>query len=722
MFSFMGEITLSQPQAELARLPVESKIFLEGPDGSGKTTAGVARLLGLLERGVPGASVLLLVPQRSLGQPYLHALRTASLPPGSPVALHTLSGLAQRMVELYWPLVGGAAGFGHPDMPPVFLTLETAQYYLARLVRPLFDEGFFASITLDRNRLYSQILDNLNKSAVVGFAHTQIGQRLVSAWGGEPGQARVYQDAQECASRFRQYCLEHNLLDFSLQVELFVGYLWPDEGCRGALLETYRHLIVENLEEDVPVTHDLLAEWLPHLDSCLLIYDQEAGYRSFLGADPRSAYRLKALCPQRVTFTGSFVASPMVIALGERLGRALQTGSQAPASPPPGTSETSDSLPAYQAALSFEVQRFYPQMLDWVAGQVAQLVQDEGVPPEEIAILAPFLGDALRFSLANRLERYGIPARSHRPSRSLREQPPVQCLLTLTYLAHPGWALPALPTQFDLAYALMQSLEGMDLVRAQLLAEKALLRVDGQPRLLPFERVKADLQERVTYRLGERYEHLRQWLEGYAQAPAQELDHFLGRLFGEVLSQPGFGFHANLDAGEAAANLVESAQKFRRVAAVGLADLGKPVGQEYLEMVQDGVIAAQYLRSWRGEAQGAVLLAPAYTFLMSNRPVEVQFWLDVGSRSWYERLYQPLTQPHVLSRNWPDGKHWTDDDEYKTSQEALYRLALGLLARCRHRVYLGLSELGEQGYEQRGLLLRAFQRLLRAAPQEASGV
>ena len=125
-------------------------------------------------------------------------------------------------------------------------------------------------------------------------------------------------------------------------------------------------------------------------------------------------------------------------------------------------------------------------------------------------------------------------------------------------------------------------------------------------------------------------------------------------------------------------------------------------------MVQEGVIAAQYVRSWQAVDEDAVLLAPAYTFLMSNRPVDVQFWLDVGSRGWLERLYQPLTHPYVLSRNWPAGRPWTDSEELESSMQGLYRLASGLLRRCRGRIYLGLSELGEQGYEQRGPLLRAF--------------
>ena len=72
-------------------------------------------------------------------------------------------------------------------------------------------------------------------------------------------------------------------------------------------------------------------------------------------------------------------------------------------------------------------------------------------------------------------------------------------------------------------------------------------------------------------------------------------------------------------------------------------------------MVQDGVVAAQYVRSWQRQPKDAVLLAPAYTFLMSNRPVAHQFWLDVGGTGWWERLSQPLTHPYVLSRRWAAG-------------------------------------------------------------------
>jgi hypothetical protein len=703
----MGDSTLTQNQIQIIEAPLGAKIFLEGPAGCGKTTVGVERMLYLMASGVPGSQILVLLPQRTLGEPYLQALHHPGVLSGGMVSLLTVGGLAQRMVDLFWPLVAAEAGFAYPDDLPVFLTLETAQYYMAHLVRPLLDEGLFDSVTIDRNRLYSQILDNLNKAAVAGFADSEIGERLKQAWVGEAGQLRIYDDVQACASRFREYCLAHNLLDFSLQLEVFWKYLWPLPACREYLQGTYRHLVYDNLEEDTPVSHDLVGEWLPHLDSALLIYDQGAGLRLFLGADPQNALQLKNLCPLHAKLEDSFVTAPQIAMLARGLETQLGPGNSP--QPPAVVDEEPPGL-ELRSALGFKAQRFYPQMLDWVADQIAELVHDEGVSPDEIVVLAPFLSDALRFSLATRLEARQVPARSHRPSRSLREESATQCLLTLAALAHPAWWQ---PTRYDVAYALVQAIEGLDLVRAQILADIVYRGRDGDPSLASFEAIKPIAQERITFRLGGRYEHLRLWLEDYRQGPPEAFDHFLSRLFGELLSQPGYGFHASFDAGRVTATLIESVQKFRWVAGPVLEAEGIPIGREYIEMVRQGVIAAQYVQSWQTQPDGAVLLAPAYTFLMSNRPVDYQFWLDVGSRGWFERLYQPLTHPYVLSRRWTPGRVWTDVDEVQASQEALHRLVLGLLRRCRWKVYLGLSEYSEQGYEQRGPLLKAFWRLLR---------
>jgi superfamily I DNA/RNA helicase len=691
---------INSKQQKAIHLPSTAKIFLEGPAGSGKTTVGIERMLNLMANGVPGNSILVIVPQRILGVPYQEAMNTPGVVAGGMVEIVTISGLAQRMVDLYWPVVATRAGFSKPENPPTFLNLESAQYFMAHLVRPRLDEGYFNSVTIDRNRLFSQIIDNLNKAAVVGFSYQEIGHRLKTAWTGEGGQARVYDDAQTCASEFRNYCLEHNLLDFSLQIEVFWNHLWKANICKDTLVHSYRHLIVDNVEEDVPVTHDLLSEWIPEAESCLVIYDQMAGYRRFLGADPVGAHRLIQKCELSLLFNDTYVCSNEIKALASSLKHTLTHTTPRTLSIDP------------RPALVHETHTFFPQMLDWVVEKIAGAIEEDGVSPKDIVVLAPFLSDSLRFSIVNRLEKKNIPVKTHRPSRSLREEPATLCLLTLASIAHPDWG--TIPAKFDVAHCLMQSIDGLDLIRAKILTEIVYRVKQGKLSLSPFDQIIPATQERISYVLGEKYDYLRLWLEEYQNSGRNELDHFISRLFGEVLSQTGYGFHTSFDKGQVTANLVDSIRKFRRVVGETLAESGIDIGKEYIEMVQDGVIAAQYMPSWQIQEENAVFVAPAYTYLISNYPVDIQFWLDIGNRSWSERLYQPLTHPYVLSRNWPADRPWTDVEEVETSEQVLDALTTGLLNRCRRKVYLGLSEYNEQGYEQRGPLLQAFHRILQS--------
>jgi hypothetical protein len=714
---------VSAPHVVFAPHTGNHTIFLSGPPGTGKTTLAVRRLLHLLEAGIPAEQILILVPQRTLAGPYYDALHRTESPADGTVDIATIGGLARRTLDLFWPLVAKPAGLD-PTQPPRFLTLETAQYYMDRIVEPFAAAGAFDGVTVPRPRLVSQIIDNLNKAAAVGFPPEEIAARLKRAWGGESARLRIYDQVQAVALAFRQACQAENLLDWSLQIDLFWHLLLPLPQFRRYLLSGYRHLLIDNVEEDIPTAHDLLRIWLPLCESALVVHDTDGGYRVFLGADPQGALALSSVCREQVLLSESYVTSPAVAALGARLARPFEA---VPTVPTPAPAQSVREALDYPSDL-----RFHPQMLDWVAEKISHLVHEQGLPAAEIAVLAPFLSDALRFSLTERLEHYNIAVRTHRPSRELREEPPARCLLTLAKLAHPAWRRP--PPASDVADALQLSIAELDPVRARLLTDIVYRVRDGEPVLTPFYQIVPDTQERISYLLGRRYDDLWQWIQAYlartASVPSgklepgqealggpDELDYFLSRLFGEVLSQPGFGFHHDLNAGRTAANLIESVQKFRQSFLPSGSEGPQPRGdlaQSYVDLVERGVLAAQYVESWQIRPdENAVHLVPAYTFLMTNQPVTVQFWLDAGSRAWMGRIYQPLTHPYVLRRDWPEGQLWVDEDEVRTQREALARLIIGLARRCRQRIYLAYSELTEQGYEQQGPLLQSVQRILR---------
>ena len=683
----MNYFHLLKEQKDIIERPVNSKIFLEGPAGTGKSTVGVNRILYLEKNGVWPNNIIVIVPQRTLAGDYREKLKELS---GGHVTITTLSGLAKKMITLFWPLISEKAGFKNPSKYPVFLSLETAQYYMSLIVKPLLKKGFFHSLTIKRSRIYSQILDNLNKSAVVRFHHSKIGERLKSGLMGDPGQSRVYDEAGTCAGLFREYCLEYNLLDFSLVIELLADYLWPLPLCREYLLKNYEHIIFDNIEEAVPVTHDILREWLPSMKSALFIYDTDGGYRTFLGADPAEGLKLKECFSEKKYFTESFHCSENIKAFEGGITRVMKYRGKKPGG------DLRQAI-SYRAGL-----RYHTQMLDNVSENISGLIHKENISPEEIVIVAPYLSDSLCFSLTDRLRKEDVPVRTYRPSRPLRDEPVIRCLLTFASLAHPSWNI--IPSKFEVTSALMEYIDDLDLTRADLISTNLYSFKDVK--LGAFSSLSSELQERVTFEIGKKYKILQEWLSGYINVPQERLDHFLSRLFGEVLSQKGY--NNKFETGQMIAKLLSSIKKFYNTTGED-----KSFGKEYIELIFDGLAADQYIADRNYGEEKAVLISPSHTYLLSNRPVDYQFWINPGGTGWWERLYQPLTHAHIMSRQWKGNEPWSDINEFQVRQEALYRLLMGLLRRCRKKVYLAISELSEYGYEQQGKLLKIIQQVLR---------
>jgi hypothetical protein len=694
------KIVLTEEQQRIAGAASGKKIFLRGDAGTGKTIVGVTCLQNLIHAGVPAESVLVLVPQRPLARPYNLLCTSPEFPSGGQVSILTIGGLARRMADLFWPLVSDRAGFTHPEKQPQFLTIETTQYFLSQVVDPLREQSYFDGISIEPARLYSQILDNLNKTAVVGFPPTEIAGRLRAAWSGNLSDARFFDQAQDCAIKFREYCLEHSLLDFSLQLEIFKNILWEDPICRNHLTKQYRHLIYDNVEEDYPAAHDIIRDWLLTMDSALLIYDEHAGYRSFLGADPQSAIGLSVLTEKTFHLTRQICTPELLTQFRFLLAQNLRLEPQ---------EEANQTIHLTGIALHYS--RFYTQMLDAVAGHIHSIVQN-GTLPGEIAVLSPFISDSLRFSLQSHLETYGIALTTHRPGRELRIEPAVRCLVTLAKLAYPQWNLPISPEEFRIA--VMVAIDGLDLIRADLLKQTIFSTKPGSEPLRPFTGVQSPMNERITFQVGEKYEILRSWVLQARANPPDDLSIFFSRCFGELLSQKGFGFHFSYDMADATNRLIESARQFVEV--IRSSNQEETASASYLEQIENGFSGSLFLPPWKENRADAVLLSPAFTFLMRNQPVKHQFWLDPGSSGWWERLNQPLTHPVVLSRNWLAGAKWTDAEEVDHNQNTIVTLTGGLLCRCKSEVDIFAVLIDEQGNEPRGPLLQAINRFLRYHP------
>lgn len=671
-------------------------VFLRGAASTGKTTAGLCRLNGILARSSPGIgeSVLVLVPQRSLGFPYQEFIQRKRSLSTDQVSIQTMSSIIRRTVDLFWPIFSDVGLFRHPFEKPRFLTLETSQYTMAQIVNPMIDQGRFSTVSLPLYRLCSQLIDNLNKSALVGFPHTEIGTRLSSAWIGDAPRQRVFEDVQEAVNKFRDICLSHNLVDFSLQVELFTKYLWQNQSFQKYIRNLYQHLIYDNCEEDPPFVHKCILDWLPSFKSSLVIFDEKGGFRSFLGADPDSALRLASICEKTVETHENLINTSGMVDLSNCL--ANLSGCL----PNPELIGSTVVFPKERI-------RFFPDMLSNLTENLALLIENEQVDPSEIAIISPFISDSLQFSLQQKLLEHAIPLAVQKPSMPLAQNATVRTLIALAKFAHPGWQL---ETDFHLAASTLNyAVRDLDLVRAHLLLGG--LKPDQLSlKLLPNF---VGLEDRVPEDLIKKYDRLREWL---ASIDEQEpLDHFFSRLFGEVLSQPGFGFHEDTQAGVTTAMLMESYRKFSLAFRSDSPSHHSNFGCAFIASLDEGLIPAMYLAEWEKQDSDAILFAPVTSFLMRNQPIRFQFWLNIGSKGWYERLEQPLTHPIVLSRQWTRGRQWTADEELAYNNRNMEKVVQGLLARCRERIFLYTSDTNEAGVEERGQMLTLWQNFLRKA-------
>ena len=682
-------------------------LFLEGPAGAGKTTYAIKSIQSLIQAGVSPGSILLLTPHRSYTLQYEKSI---DLHTWYALGKATVGGLARRYVSLFWPTILPHSRYPFSEsLEPVFLTYEVAQFFMARLVSPLVEQGYFADLKLTRHRLYSQLLDNLNKCAVNDIPLEDLGKYLQAARINEETARGRVEEISSAVVSYRQFCARHNLVDFSLNLELFKDLIREVQPARNYLFGRFRHLVYDNCEEDVPLAHDFVRLWMGHpgsrLESVLVAYDPEAGFRKFLGADPKSAYRLKKECGDHLLLTECPRVPASLQAFGTSLVKAITN---------PSSHDVDLSNGGGERRFHVYSDRLRHEMVQRVVAHVVELV-GTGQSPDEMAIISPFLSDSLYHALSAGLEKAGIPCYSHRPSRSLQDEPVTKVLLTLTTLAHPSWGL-APPSKEAVSHLFSRLLADADLVRATLLAAAVYERIG----LRKFEDARADLRDRVTYRVGEAYERLRIWLEEYASGDELPIDHFLSRLFGELLSQPGFGFYRDVQGGVRVGNIVESSRRFRLAVSRVLERENESVGKAYVDMVQEGVVSAFYAMDW-GDPAGPVLIAPAHTFLLRNRSYAHQFWLDVGSTAWHRRIHQPLTNPYVLSADWDSRDKWSAAWEQRYETERLTGIVWGLIRRCSHSIRLYTSEMSAHGQEQVGDMLVALGYTMREMVEHRRG-
>lgn len=685
------------PITEIQRQVVTagSTNFLLGPAGTGKSTALQHRLLRLLQAGEPAYTILVLIAEEEDRNRFLEFLHTQGAGPYADLTLTTYSYLAREMVSLFWPLVARPAGFERPYQPPSFLSYDLAQLLMWQIVTPMRSAGAFADLRLRPQQIVSQLLDTLNRAALNRLTLEQAAQRQIQTWPGQQEHLRYLREAERAAKAFREHCLQHSVLDLSLTVRVFDTQLVEHPEFHRYFRERFRHLLVDNVEEQTPAGQHFVEALMDTTETTAIAYDAGGGYKRFLAADPTGANRFYDLSEHVFLFEDRFNASTPLIHLSNLVQNYLVPGQK--------------KLPtdrAGEAILDVVTGRYRRDMVQRLMPSLHHLLTTEGIDPNDIAVVAPYLDGTLRYMLAQELQAAGIPYTMLRRRSTPRDEPRIRAWLTWLALAHPDWEM--LPAPYDVAEALTLSMTGLDPARAQLLANALYEPEMGE--LLPVETLSEQMASRIGPSALEQVATLHKWL--LEQAGEQPLDLFLQRLFNDLLARPPF--QPEPDVGGAAVSewLVRIAGRLREAApALGWTNQAQ-IGRAFLNGINQGLVTANPPELGEPPAPDGVLISTMYGYLLTGRDVRVQVWLEASGHGWWDIPRQPLSNAFVLARSRRADRVWTMEEDYHIRNQLLSRLVRGLTARCRDGVILAASDLDRRGQRQDGPLWRALQTVL----------
>ena len=585
---------------QLAAIEADNSSLMVGPAGTGKSLALQHRLLRLLRSGYPENTTLILIADSGHASFYRSILLDQPIP-HTGLFLGTFPRWVKESVSLFWPLVSEAAGFSNPEDLPTFLSYDLAQLAMWKNIAPMIDVGAFTGLPLRSQQIVSQLLDTLNRAALNGISLSQAHERQLHGLAGQKERLRYMEDAKEAIDSFRRVCLDNNLLDLSLLIQVFTHQLLDSSEYVDYLQTRFNNLIVDNLEEQTPVGHDFIHGMMKVMSSSALAVDIGGGYKRFMAADPVGAIGFRSHCEHVFEMNDSFVATKSLIHLSNLVNNRLQ-----------GESEPTDL--AGKAVKSVIIGRYRREMVTRCVQYISALIDEEDLQPRDIAFLTPYLDNALRHTISQSMNQHDLPYYFARRRSAPRDEPRVRSWLTLLAIAHPKWGIR--PGQYDVAEALNSTIYDLDPARAQLVVDNLYQVSDGELRSV--DNLTVRMKERIGLQLIDAVEVLRLWLSrhGRDQLP---LDTFLFRLYEELLSTERFQPEPDFEAATVCDWLVRSAGRFRLAARKMGFDSLEQQGIAFIEGINSGMVAANPPQIGNPPDLSGILVSTIHSFLLSGR-------------------------------------------------------------------------------------------------------
>lgn len=741
-------------------------VWITGPSRSGKTSRLVELFGEWVNAGRAGQEPASQVPTRSLGnrqgtaaEPHrgdvlvfaaigdnrieLADRLVAAIQSRYPFHSTTPLGFFQDEVILFWPLL-----IQQLDLKaqfPLRLAPENEQELASQLWQPELDPVIAQQSNVIASRLVRRSLDLLQLAALAGRTIQEIPFILEQGLGGQSDEIPIPpEQVGEMLQRWQHWCLERGLLTYGILAGLYWQYLLPDPTYQAHLLQRYRLILADDVDEYPAIARSLFEVMLDAGAIAAFTYNPDGAVRLGLGADPNYLAGLAERCRME-----SLTERPCP-SLAEDLGASV-------------VDLVTD--PIFLASLPESIQTIQTvsraQLLQRTVAVIVEAVQQGQIEPRDIALIGPGLDAIARYSLSEMLTRHQIPVESLNDQRPLTSYPIIRALLTLLTLVYPGLGrLVNRDTVAEMLVVLAKKWEPeggyrvsegeeqgsrvtevpqggatageslsyndsfilpfgngkaisalsfpLDPVRAGLIADYCFVPHPDHPRLLPATTFPR--WDRLGYQATTAYEEIVQWI-GTQQAQLEQrlIPNAVSLLDRAIQFFLLGGGSLPFDQLSALRQLIEAAQHYwevsRRLRSRERYEAPAYMTvNRFIQLLNSGTITANpYPVRPMGPASNAVTLATVFQYRSNRRTHRWQFWLDAGSPRWLTGIDALFGAPLFL-RNW-SGHALTAAEVMESNERRLRRILLDLLGRSQERVYLCHSDLATNGQEQTGVLL-----------------
>ncbi len=547
---------------------------------------------------------------------------------------------------------------------------------------------------------------------------------------------------QQLALDWKDWCLQRGILTYGLITDLFGQCLLTHDTYLNQLPQRFSTLAADDVDNYPKIARLLFERSLDLGLPGIFTYSPTGGIRKGLGADPEVFLALRDRCTE-LTLSNLFDLEP----LDEEIKR----------------DEIGLNFPDQNLEIYGIQTVSRTQLLQEIAQHVVSSIRDGTARPQDIALIGPGLDPLARYALIDSLQRQGIPVEPLREQRSLQSSAIVRALLTLLALVYPGLGHWVETEQIaEMLVILTEPVstatgnQGIDPVRAALLADYCFRPHPEQPQLLPMETYLR--WDRLGYAAATAYERFRLWIAQQQGALQQTIPQAASqtalpanilqrqnspRPLPDMVSMPagsakspyltlspifildraiqGFLMPRPLSLEQLAAlrELIETAQHYWEVdARLRKTELDWPTISEaianFIDLLRRGVITANPYPAGNLQTRSAVVLATSFQYLNARLQHPWQYWLDAGSQLWqYGGEVDLWSAPLFLSNPSSEQSSFYSGRMSATLAE--------LVSRTQSRIYLCHSELAVNGQSQMGPLMPWVETAIPCMPTGSTG-